>query len=307
MLARVDAPLTDEDPLPYGNGQSPAAACAGGWATDGHAPGLARVLFVGDVVGPLGLATVEALLPELRVAHSIDLCVANGENAIDSGAGLDRACAERLLAAGVDAITTGNHAYDAPGAIDLHASELPVVRPQNLAGPGCGRESVVVERDGLRLGVVNVIGAPEGAAPSPACEDARRAVAGLAADADLILVDVHASWPAEKLAVAWVLDGQVCAVVGTHTHVPTADARVLPGGTAYVSDVGMTGARDSLIGFRPEDVVRQIRQAGSPLPAPESSGEGVLMGVLITATIDGRAVGIEPVSAATGSRIGVGV
>jgi 2',3'-cyclic-nucleotide 2'-phosphodiesterase len=261
------------------------------------ATGTARILFVGDVVGPLGLTTIATLLPRLRSEHEVDFCVANGENAVDNGAGIDPASAARLLAAGVDAITTGNHAYDAPGASELLASGAPVVRPENLAGPRCGRAGVVIERNGIKLGVVNIIGSQEGLVPNRACEDAESAVAELAKEADLIVVDIHASWPAEKLVIAWILDGRVCAVVGTHTHVPTADARVLPGGTAYISDVGMTGARDSLIGFRPEDMIRQSRQANAPLPAPASSSEGILMGVLITATIDGRAVAIEPVTA----------
>jgi 2',3'-cyclic-nucleotide 2'-phosphodiesterase len=259
--------------------------------------GLARVLFVGDVVGPVGLATVEALLPRLRSEHGVDFCVANGENVVDDGAGIDPPRAARLFAAGVDVITTGNHAYDAPGAVELLSSQAPIVRPENLAGPRCGRAGVVFEHDGIKLGVVNVIGSQEGVLPNSACEDAERAIAGLEQAADLIVVDVHASWPAEKLAIAWVLDGRVCAVLGTHTHVPTADARVLPGGTAYISDVGMTGAHESLIGFHPQDMIRQIQQQGAPLPAPPRSGEGVLMGALITATIDGRAVAIEPVTA----------
>jgi metallophosphoesterase (TIGR00282 family) len=258
---------------------------------------LARILFVGDVVGPLGLTTIETLLPGLRREHGVDFCVANGENAVDSGAGIDPASAARLFDAGVDVITSGNHAYDAPGAADLFASGAPVVRPENLAGPRSGSAGVVVEHGGIKLGVVNVIGSHEGVVPNSVCDDAERAVGELMRTADLIMVDVHASWPAEKLAVAWVLDGRVCAVVGTHTHVPTADARLLPRGTAYISDVGMTGARDSLIGFHPQGMIRQIQRPGPALPAPVTSGEGVLMGVLITVTIDGRAVAIEPLQA----------
>ena len=128
----------------------------------------------------------------------------------------------------------------------------------------------------------------------------------LADAADIVLVDIHASWPAEKLAIAWVLNGRVCAVLGTHTHVPTADARVLPGGTAYISDVGMTGACDSLIGFRPQDIIRQIRRPDAPAPAPADDGEGVLMGVLIATTIEGGAVAIEPVRASVDARVGLG-
>lgn len=258
---------------------------------------LARVLFVGDVVGPLGLATIETLVPELRRKHGVDFCVANGENSVAGGAGIDHASAARLFAAGVDVITTGNHAHDTPGADELLGSGAPIVRPSNLPGPGDGRARVVVERDGIRLGVVNVIGANDGLAPVGAHEEALTAVDALADRADLVLVDVHASWPAEKLTLAWMLDGRVCGVFGTHTHVPTADARLLPRGTAYISDVGMTGAVDSLIGYEPEDMVRELEGNGAARPAPATSGEGVLMGVLVTAALDGRASAIEPIRA----------
>jgi metallophosphoesterase (TIGR00282 family) len=270
----------------------------------GHpAPGaLARILFLGDVVGPLGLATIEAAVPRLRRDHEIDFVVANGENAVDNGAGIDPPSADRLFAAGVDVVTTGNHAHDTPAAAQLYASNAPVIRPENLAGSRSGSAAVVVESYGTRLGVVNVIGSSEGLEPNSACRHAETAVNELRRTADAIVVDIHASWPAEKLAIAWVLDGRVCAVVGTHTHVPTADARLLARGTAYISDVGMTGARDSLVGFRPEDMIQQIQRPGAPLPAPVTSGDGVLMAVLITAAIDGRALAIERLTAHVDAR-----
>ena len=310
MLARVDDPIGDSPARPSGPARAPADSTRD---SPQPPPGLARLLFVGDVVGPLGVSTVEALLPLLRAEHGVDFCVANGENAFATGAGIDPASAARLLRAGVDVITTGNHAHDAPGAADLLAGPTPLVRPDSLpalspgpsSGPAPGsipgsalapgRATVVVERDGLRLGVANVICSREGSGANSACPDAERALAELRGVADLVVVDVHGSWPAEKLSIAWLLDGRVCAVVGTHTHVPTADARVLPEGTAYISDVGMTGARDSLIGFHPPDMVRQARDPGAPPPAPATGGPGVLMAVLITATLDGRAVAIEPV------------
>lgn len=259
---------------------------------------MARILFVGDVVGPLGLTAVESLLPRLRHDHAVDFCVANGENSFDDGAGLDEAGAARLFAAGVDVITTGNHAYDAPGADALLGSDAPIVRPDNLAGDGRGRAGVVVERHGVRLGVVNVIGAREGQATISACDGAEHEVRRIAKLADVVLVDVHASWPAEKLALAWTLDGRVGAVLGTHTHVPTADARVFPGGTAYVTDVGMTGAADdALIGFVPQDIVSNERLGRPALPAPVTTGDGVLMAMLVTVGLDGRSTAIERVTA----------
>ncbi|MDW5595061.1 YmdB family metallophosphoesterase [Conexibacter stalactiti] len=264
---------------------------------------LVRILFVGDVVGPLGLTTVESTLPRLRDDHAVDFCVANGENSFDSGVGLDEAGAARLLAAGVDVITTGNHAYDAPGADALLGSDAPIVRPDNLPHDGPGRAGVVVERHGVRLGVVNVIGAREGQAPISACDGAEHEVQRIAELADIVLVDVHGSWPAEKLALAWMLDGRVSAVLGTHTHVPTADDRILPGGTAYVTDAGMTGASDdALIGFEPQDIVGNERVGQPTLPRPVTTGDGVLMAMLVTVGLDGRSTAIERVTARAKAR-----
>jgi 2',3'-cyclic-nucleotide 2'-phosphodiesterase len=252
---------------------------------------LAKMLFIGDVVGPLGLATLETLLPGLRAELGVDLCLANGENSWCNGAGIDIVCAERMLAAGVDAITTGNHVFDAPGGEELFASTLPVLAPENLAGSG--RSWLQLERGGTRFGVASVIGSREGLVPDRALADARRAVDAL--EAEIVIVDIHSSWPGEKLALAWFLDGRASAVIGTHTHVPSADPQILPGGTAYLSDAGMTGALHSLIGFAPEDIVRQALDPRAPLPAPVLSAPGVLMGALVTAARGGRALAIEPV------------
>lgn len=253
---------------------------------------LARILFIGDVVGPLGMETVEALLPALRAEHELDFVIANGENSVESGAGIDLRTARRLIAAGVDVITTGNHAHDAEASDELYRSELPVVRPDNLPGPSAGRPCVTVERYGLRLGVANVIGATEGHLADRVHEDIQTALRPLA-DADVIVLDVHGSWPAEKLAIATMLDGRVGAVVGTHTHVPTADARLLENRTGYITDVGMTGARDSVIGFRPDDMVKQLGDVAKQPPAPATLGDGVLSAVLVTADVDGHARSIS--------------
>lgn len=257
---------------------------------------LARILFVGDVVGPLGMEIVEALLPGLRAAQELDFVIANGENCVENGAGIDLTTARRLLAAGVDVITTGNHAHDADASDELYHSGLPVIRPDNLPGSNVGQPYLTVERYGLSLGVANVIGGKDGHVSDRVVEDIKQALRPLAGNADVMVLDIHASWPAEKLAIATLLDGQVGAVVGTHTHVPTADAQILDGGTAYITDVGMTGARDSVIGFRPEEMVKQLGDAAQHLPLPATLGDGVLNAVLITAAIDGRALSINPLT-----------
>jgi 2',3'-cyclic-nucleotide 2'-phosphodiesterase len=187
----------------------------------------------------------------------VDFVVANGENAA-GGVGITPKEAGELFAGGVDAITLGNHAYRHREVWPYLDSEPRIVRPANYLRTQPGRGTCVVERDGASLGIVNLSGNLYMQAGSPALltvDDALREVA----DADHVLVDMHAEATSEKVALGWYLDGRVTAVVGTHTHVPTADARVLPGGTAYITDVGMTGARGGVIGVRREQSIAVMR------------------------------------------------
>jgi metallophosphoesterase (TIGR00282 family) len=209
------------------------------------------------VVGRAGRRTLRELLPGLRQELEADFVVANGENAA-GGVGITPKEADELLRAGVDAITLGNHAYRHREVWPYLESQPRIVRPANYLRTQPGRGTCVVERDGASLGIVNLSGNLFMQAGSPALvtvDDALREVA----DADQILVDMHAEATSEKVALGWYLDGRVTAVVGTHTHVPTADARVLPGGTAYITDVGMTGARGGVIGVRREQSIAVMR------------------------------------------------
>jgi hypothetical protein len=211
------------------------------------------ILFVGDVVARTGRRVVRDLLPGLREELSLDFVVANGENAA-GGIGITPKEAEELFAAGVDVITLGNHAYRHREVWPYLDEQRRILRPANYLRTQPGRGTCVVERDGASLGVINLSGNLFMQAGSPALvtiDDALREVQS----ADHVLVDMHAEATSEKIALGWYLDGRVTAVVGTHTHVPTADARVLPEGTAYISDVGMTGPRDSVIGFRLDTVL----------------------------------------------------
>jgi len=250
-----------------------------------------KLLFIGDVVGGVGRRALAALLPSLRERWRPDFVVANGENAA-GGVGITERTALELLDAGVDAITLGNHAYRHREVYGFLDREQRVVRPANYPKGSPGRGHTVVERDGRRLGLVNLSGSLFlEAARSPFAEvDA--ALGDLRGRADHVLVDFHAEATSEKVAMGWHLDGRVTACVGTHTHVPTADARVLPGGTAYVTDVGMTGPRGGVIGVKRELALeRFITQM--PVKFETSAEDPWLNAVLIEAEAGERASSIE--------------
>jgi hypothetical protein len=252
-----------------------------------------KVLFVGDVVGGIGRRTLAALLPGLREQHQPDFVVVNGENAA-GGVGITDKTARELLETGADAITLGNHAYRHSNVYELLDTEDRIVRPANYPRQSPGRGVTVVESGELKLGVVNLSGTVFlDAARSPFAEvDA--ALADLRAKADHVLVDMHAEATSEKVAMGWHVDGRVTACVGTHTHVPTADARVLPGGTAYCTDVGMTGPRGGVIGVKKELALQRFLTMTNV--RYDTSGEDPwLNAVLVEAGPDGRATGIEQI------------
>jgi metallophosphoesterase (TIGR00282 family) len=250
-----------------------------------------RILFVGDVVGGLGRRTLLKLLPGLVDRHTPAFVVVNGENAA-GGLGITPKIADELFAAGVHAITLGNHAYHRREILPYLDRERRILRPANYLRSQPGRGVTVVERDGLRLGVVNLSGNVFVQAGRALFPEADAIVEDLRTKADHILVDVHAEATSEKVGLGWHLDGRVTAVVGTHTHVPTADARVLPGGTAYITDVGMTGPRGGVIGVRKEQAIEAMRTQ-MPIRFETSEDDPWLMGVLITCTGPMRAGAIE--------------
>ncbi len=254
---------------------------------------MTSILFVGDVVASAGRRTLRALLPALREELAADFVVVNGENSA-GGIGITPKTADEILAAGADAITLGNHAFRHRDVYAYLDSEPRIVRPANYLRSQPGRGTCVVERDGVSLGVVNLSGNLFLQAGRPAFVEVDTALAEVR-DADQVLVDMHAEATSEKVAMGWYLDGRVTAVVGTHTHVPTADARVLPGGTAYITDVGMTGARDGVIGVRKEQSI-QVMKTHMPVRYDPAEGDPWLMGALIRcAAQPRRADAIEPV------------
>jgi len=250
-----------------------------------------KLLFVGDVVGGLGRRTLAALLPGIRDAHHPDFVVVNGENSA-GGVGITQKTARELLDTGADAITLGNHAFRHREVYELLDREPRIVRPANYPKGSPGRGHTVVERDGVRLGVVNVSGLLYLDAVRSPFAEADAALSELNGRADAVLVDMHAEATSEKVALGWHLDGRATAVVGTHTHVPTADARVLPGGTAYVTDVGMTGPRGGVIGVKRELALERFMTLTN-VRFETSDEDPWLNGVLIEADANGRATAIE--------------
>jgi metallophosphoesterase (TIGR00282 family) len=253
-----------------------------------------RILFVGDVVGRPGIVAVERQLGALRAELDIDVCVLNGENAAD-GVGITPRLAERLLAAGADAITLGNHTWRRSEIAPYLARSDRVVRPANLASDGPGRGSAVVAgRNGTPIGVVNVLGSLYLEPARSMWEIVDGLVDDIRAETPVVIVDVHAEATSEKVALATWLDGRVTAVLGTHTHVQTADARVLPKGTAAMTDVGMTGPHDSVIGVEAELAIRRMR-TGMPVRFETAAGGVRLEGAIVDCDAStGRATSIAP-------------
>jgi len=251
----------------------------------------ARILFCGDLVGSAGRRALLRTLPALRERHDPTFVVVNGEN-VAGGFGITPKLAEDLFEAGVDVITLGNHAYRHREIYRYLDEEARILRPANYLRGQPGHGHTIVSRDGVRLAVINLSGNVFMTAGRSAFAEADTLLAELRGKTDHIVVDMHAEATSEKVAMGWHLDGRVTAVLGTHTHVPTADARVLAGGTAYITDVGMTGARGGVLGVRRELAVEALvtQMPVRFLPADEDPW---LMAVLVSASAPHRADSIE--------------
>ena len=252
-----------------------------------------RILFVGDIVGGIGRRALLELLPGLRRRLEPDFLVVNGEN-IAGGVGITPKIADGLFEAGIDVITLGNHTYRHREIYPYLDAEQRILRPANFLKSQPGHGSCVVSHDGVRLGVVSISGNLFMNALRPAFAEADATLHSLKGQADHVLVDMHAEATSEKVGMGWHLDGRVTAVVGTHTHVPTADARVLPGGTAYITDVGMTGPRGGVIGVKRE-LALEAMITRMPIKFETSTEDPWLNAVLITASEPMRADAIEQV------------
>jgi metallophosphoesterase (TIGR00282 family) len=252
-----------------------------------------RLLFIGDIVGRPGRDGLARTMPQLRERYGPDLVVANGENSA-GGLGITEKTARQIFETGVDVITTGNHVYRHKEAYEFLDGAERVIRPANYRASNPGRGHTIVEAAGGRVCVINLIGTVYLDAARSPFDEAEALLDRLSGDADVFMVDFHAEVTSEKVAMGWHLDGRVAAVLGTHTHVPTADARVLPGGTAFITDVGMTGSRAGVIGARREEVLQAFRTQ-MPIRFQTAEEDVWVMGAAVEIGEDGLARSIDQV------------
>jgi metallophosphoesterase (TIGR00282 family) len=251
-----------------------------------------RILFIADAFAAAGRRIIEERLRPLRSEHRIDFVIANAENVAD-GVGITSRIARKLFGAGVDVITLGNHAYRQREVYPYLDQEERILRPANYPDSAPGHGTCVAEApDGTRVAVINLIGSLFlDAAVSPFAV-AERLVEAARAEAPVVVVDFHAEATSEKVALGKLLAGRATAVIGTHTHIQTNDAHVLPGGTAYMTDAGMTGPHDSVIGVRTDLVLRRFTTQ-LPIRFEPAEGDVRIEGAIVECDGEGRATSIE--------------
>ena len=254
-----------------------------------------KLLFIADIVGQPGRRAVRELVPKLRQRHSLDMVVANGENSA-GGSGITVKTAEEIFAAGVDIITSGDHLWDQKDVIELLANEPRFVRPLNYPPGTPGQGTVLFQHDGIpSIAIINL----QGRTFMPPLENPFHCVLAeleRLQSTKLIFIDFHAEATSEKVALARMLDGRVSAVVGTHTHIQTADEQIFPGGTAFLCDAGFTGPHDSVIGREIEPIVRRFLTC-MPQRFEVAKGRVLLQGVVLELGNEtGRAIGIQRIS-----------
>jgi len=217
-----------------------------------------NILFIGDIVGSPGREATKLLLPELKKEYRLDFVIANAENAA-GGSGITQRVAEEIFDSGVDVMTSGDHIWKKREIFEFIEQEERILRPLNFPSGAPGRGFGVFEtKDGIKVGVINVNGRVFMEALECPFRTTLAATEAVSGQTNIIIVDVHAEATSEKVALGWYLDGKVSAVLGTHTHVQTADERILPQGTAYLTEAGMTGPYDSIIGRKIEDVLERF-------------------------------------------------
>lgn len=217
-----------------------------------------KVLFIGDIVGDLGIDAVEKYLPRLKKKYQIDVVIANGENAA-KGRGITKRIYQDLLMMGVDVITMGNHTWDQREIYDFIDDTDYLIRPANFSKEAPGKGMTTITKNGQAISVINLHGRVFLPAHDEPFAMAEELIAEAKKQSPIVFVDFHAETTSEKIALGWHLAGQASVVVGTHTHVQTADERILSGGTAYISDVGMTGPYDEVLGMKKESVIYRFK------------------------------------------------
>ena len=249
-----------------------------------------RILFISDIFGKPGRSALMEKLPGLAAEMKADIVIANGENTA-SGAGITSKIAGKLLEGGVDVITTGNHVWRQRDIVEFLARSDRVLRPANYLDANPGRGWTVVEAGGHAVAVINLSGSLYLDVPRSAFQVIDPVLRELPDDVKHIIVDFHGEATSEKIAMGYYLDGRVTAVIGTHTHVQTADEKILPGGTAYITDGGMTGPRDSVIGVKKEIIIKRFLTE-MPVRFEVAEEDVWIEGVFIESDSDGRATAI---------------
>lgn len=238
-----------------------------------------RIMLVGDVVGRAGRRAFRAITPRLRTERGIDVVIVNGENSA-GGKGFTRKALDELYAGGADVVTSGNHVWDKKDVFAFVDEESFLVRPANYPEGTPGRGYCIFPFKAVNIAVLNLSGRSFMPALDCPFQKADEILAEIAGQADLIVLDFHAETTSEKLAMGHYLDGRADIVVGTHTHVQTADARILPGGTAYITDLGMVGSEDSILGVQKEIVIRKFR-TGMPVRFEMAEGAAEYAAVIV--------------------------
>lgn len=257
---------------------------------------LINILFVGDIVGEPGLSLIETILPSLIDKHEADFVIANGENS-HQGKGINRSIIKRLYDLGVHVITGGNHSFAKWKVFDYMKEDGNILRPMNYprGNPGYGFGTYDIPNTDLKIGVINLQGRTYMQDIDCPFSTADWVIDRIKEESDFIFVDFHAEATAEKLALAWDLDGQISVMVGTHTHIPTNDARIFPKGTGYISDVGMTGSFDSVLGMDKNTSMKRFK-LGTPHRYRLANGNNHLCGILAKVDPDTSACEhIEPI------------
>lgn len=253
-----------------------------------------NILFIGDIFGNPGRNAIRVFLKDLKEEYRVDVTIANAENSA-GGKGLTRDIANELLAAGIDFLTMGNHVWDQRSITSFIDNEPRLIRPANYPIGAPGKGYGIIRAAGQKVGVLNL----SGRVYLPPLDDpfslSIRWITELAKETPIIVVDIHAEATSEKMALGWFLDGKVTAVLGTHTHVQTADARLLDHGTAYITDVGMTGPRDSVLGVKKELIINRFL---TQLPVKFEAASGPIQINAVVINVDestGKALSITPI------------
>ncbi|HVN67436.1 MAG TPA: TIGR00282 family metallophosphoesterase [Candidatus Sulfotelmatobacter sp.] len=258
-----------------------------------------NILFIGDIIGAYGREITRLLIADLKREYAVDLTVANGENSAH-GYSITEKIYHAFMAMGIDALTMGNHVWEKKEVVTKIASFENMARPANYPPGVPGKDHLIIDCNGVKVGIVNLLGRVFMPCMDCPFQTADKLIPKVREQAKIIIVDMHAEATSEKCAMGYYLDGQVSAVVGTHTHVVTADERILTGGTAYISDVGMVGARDSVIGMSKEQILKRFTTQLPEKFAPAEEGPGLFNAVLLKIDpASGKALEIKRISRIT--------